>query len=116
MRFGRREGFMQRSRCMSRQIVEHDADFLDTRIVEVNQVTHAFGKVAAGALLRHLDLAPRVVGIKEDKQVYCPVTAVFAVVASWPGAAGTGGRIFPISCVELSSKQTTGCSGSAASA
>ena len=73
MRFGRREGFMQRSRCMSRQIVEHDADFLDTRIVEVNQVTHAFGKVAAGALLCHLDLAPRVGASRKTNRFTVPL-------------------------------------------
>src|SRR4030095_8411393 len=98
-------------------IVEDDSDAVCLRIVDIDQVAHAVGEVAGGALLRDLHLAPGPVRVEEDEQVDGAVAAIFAVVAlGLPGRGRDRLRTSPISWVGLSSKHTTGRLGSGASA
>ena len=102
---------------MRRQIVEHHADALGLRIMEVGEFAHADGEVRRRATLGDLDLAPGAVRIEEDEQVGGAVAPVFAVVTlDLSGLRRVGRRTSPISWIGLSSKQTTGRCGSGASA
>ena len=47
---GRREGFVERAGGVGRQVVEHDADQLGLRIVQIDELAHAVGEVAAARL------------------------------------------------------------------
>jgi hypothetical protein len=48
--------------------------------MNVDEIAHAFGKVADGAPVGDLDLAPGPVGIEKDEQVGGAVAAILAVV------------------------------------
>jgi hypothetical protein len=50
VRLRRREGLIEGTQGMGRQVVEHDADLLGAWIVQIDQVAHALGKVAAARL------------------------------------------------------------------
>ena len=103
---------------VGRQIVHHDADQIGPRVMDIDQVAHALGEILRCALVGDLHLAPWPVRIEENEQVDRAITAIFVVVA--PGLArrqpGSAAGTSPISCVGLSSKQTTGRFGSGVSA
>ena len=105
-------------RRVGRKIVQHHADHVRIWIMRIDEIAHAHGKIPAGSLIRDLHMAPRLMRIEEHEQIGRAVAAILAVVTlqAGPGAAGIGWRTSPISCVGLSSKQTTGRFGSASSA
>ena len=66
---------------MGREIVENDADDIGLRVVSVDEIAHAFGKVLRGALLGNLDRAPGPMGVEKDEEIDCPIAFIFAVIA-----------------------------------
>jgi len=52
---------------MGRQIVHHDSDHVGLWIMDVDQITHAFGKVYRGALLGDLHSALWSMGVDEGE-------------------------------------------------
>ena len=82
------EGVVQGAGRMGRQIVEHYADQRRLRIVEVDQLTHADGKVPVGAPVGDLDPAPGPMGVEEDEQVDCAVAVILAIVTLELARAG----------------------------
>src|SRR3977135_4621200 len=66
---------------MARQLVQDDADPLGQWIVQIDEIAHAVGEVAGGALVGDLDRAPGPVGVEEDEQVDRAIAAILAVVA-----------------------------------
>jgi hypothetical protein len=73
---------------VGREVVEHDPDPLGLRIMEIDQVAHAFGEVAGGALVSDLDPAPGSVRVEKDEQVDGAVAAIFIVEAFQPARRG----------------------------
>jgi hypothetical protein len=54
---------------------------LGVRVVQIHEVAHAMGEVAARAMIGDLHRAPGLVGIEEDEQVGGAATAILVVVA-----------------------------------
>ena len=65
---------------MRGQIIQDDSDLLCPRIVLIRQVAHTGGKILPGALIRHLHMPPRPMGIDHHKQIRRAVTPVLAIV------------------------------------
>jgi hypothetical protein len=65
---------------MGRQVVEHDADLIGLRIVDVDELAHALGEVAGRPMLGDLDLAPGPVRVEEDEQVDGAVAPILVVI------------------------------------
>src|SRR6266403_244396 len=66
---------------MRGEVVQHYADLLRLRIVDVDQVAHALGKVECSALLGDLDLPPGPMRIEEDEKIRRAVALVLVVVS-----------------------------------
>src|SRR6266446_8411649 len=66
---------------MRGEVVQHYADLLRLRIVDVDQVAHTLGKVECSALLGDLDLPPGPMHIEEDEKIRRAVALVLVVVS-----------------------------------
>jgi hypothetical protein len=64
MGFWRWKRLIQRAWAMGGQIIHHHTDHVRTRIMDIDQVTHALGKIHRRASLRDLHGAPWPVGIQ----------------------------------------------------
>lgn len=116
-RFGRREGFVEGPGRVGRQIVLHEANAGGLGIVDIDEVAHAMGVVSCRAPLGDLDLSPRPVDVDKDKEIDGTVAAVLLVVALKLARLGRDGLAdLADELHRVSSKQTTGRSGSGASA
>jgi len=80
VRLMRREGFIERARCMRRQIVQHHANKIGTWVVDIDQIAHAVRKVGRGAMIRNLHVTPGFVGVQKHKQISGAIAPVFAIV------------------------------------
>src|ERR1700746_4996 len=67
---------------MGRQIVHHYANDLRLRVMDVDQVTHAFGKIYRRALLGDLHFAPWSMSVLHDEKVHGAIATVLVVVAT----------------------------------
>src|SRR5258705_6931986 len=66
---------------MRGEVVQPYADLLRLRIVDVDQVSHALGKVERSALLSDLDVPPGPMRIEEDEEIRRAVALVLVVVS-----------------------------------
>src|SRR4051812_46058240 len=114
VRFRRREGVVQSTGGMGREIVLHDPDRRRIRVMNVGQIAHAGSKILRSPLRGDLHMSPRLVRIEEHEQISGAITLVFVVIPL--RLAGLGWRTSPINWVGVSSKHTTGRFGSAGSA
>jgi hypothetical protein len=88
---------------MGRQFVEHDADQVGLRIAQIDEVAHALGEIAGGALVGDLDLA------RQDRWASRKTNRLAVPLrrysqswrSSWPGVAEMGRRTSPMSWVGL---------------
>ena len=78
--FGRREGLVECSGRVGRQIVQHDADALRFGKVDVYEFPHADREVDGGATVGDFDLAPGPVHVEEDEQVGGAIALILAIV------------------------------------
>ena len=67
MGLGRRECLVEIAARMRGEVVEHHANLLRLRIVDVDQVSHALGKLERSALLGDLDVPPGPMRIEENE-------------------------------------------------
>src|SRR3984957_12961245 len=80
MGFWRWKRLIQRAWAMGGQIVHHHTDHVRTRIMDIDQVTHASGKVHRSALLRDLHGTPWPMDIQEHEQVHGAVATILVIV------------------------------------
>ena len=66
---------------MGREIVENDPDDIGVRVMEIDEIAHACGKILSGTLFSDLDPAPRSMRVEEDKEINRPIAPVFAIIA-----------------------------------
>jgi hypothetical protein len=66
---------------VGRKIVQNDPDHIGLRVMEVDEIAHAFGKVLCGALFRDLDPPPGPMRIEKDKKIDRSVASIFAIIA-----------------------------------
>ena len=78
--------------------------------MDVGQVPEDLGKVDGRAPLGDLDMPPAFQRREQHEQIGRPVALVLVVVARWlPGLApAIGARVSAISCLQVSSRQTSG--------
>src|SRR5271166_2757887 len=81
MGFRRREGFVKSAGRVGRKIVQNDLDHIGLRVMEIDEIAHAFGKVLRGALFGDLDPSPGPMRVEEDKEIDRPVASIFAIIA-----------------------------------
>ena len=116
----RREGFVQGRHAVGVQIVQDDPDHGGVGIGCVHQPAHLVGEVLHGAAFGDGDVAPASPGFAEQEEVAGAAPAVLVVPVSTgqalaSGSSRLGGQRFShvaSSWVEVSSKHTTGRSGS----
>ena len=114
---GGRKGLIEGTGRVGRQVVLDDPDARGIRIMDIDEFAHALSVIFCRPPLGDLDLAPGPMHVEADEQIDSAVAAVLVIVAfELAGSAGIGWRTSPMSWTGLSSKQTTGRSGSGASA
>lgn len=85
--------------------------------MNVGELPHAGGEVDGSPVVGYFDLAPGPMHVEEHEQVGRAIALVLAVIALELARLGRDRQADPpMSCVGLSSKQTTGRIGSGASA
>ena len=98
---------------MDVEIVLDEYDGRRVREVDVGQVLEDMGIVDGGVAVRHLDVAPAFERREQHEQVGGAVALVLVSTrAARPGFIGIGTRVSAMSCLEVSSKQTSGRAGS----
>lgn len=102
---------------VDRQIILHYPNARGVEIMHIDEFAHAVGVVYCRPPLGDLDLAPGPIHVDADEEIDGAVAAVLAIVAfelarfGWDRLANLA-----MSSTGLSSKQTTGRSGSGVSA
>jgi hypothetical protein len=111
------KGLVEGAGGMDRQIVLHDTDAGGLGVMDIDEFAHAVSIIHGGAPFGDFDLAPGPMRIEGDEEIDGAVAAVLVIVRSrFPGSGGIGWRTSPMSWTGVSSKQTSGRSGSGASA
>ena len=104
-----REDLVEVLRPVGAEVVEHDADPLGVRVVNVDEIAHAVGEVGCRPLVGHLGVSPRPIHVDKHEDVRGAVAHVLVVDPRGRSRlAGTGTRASPMSWLGVSSKQTTG--------
>jgi hypothetical protein len=99
---------------MDIEIVLDQHDGLGTREVDVGQILQDLSIIDGGALVCRLDMAPAFKRREHHEQVGGAIALVFVIDAgrARPGFIGMDTRVSAMSCLEVSSTQTRGRSGS----
>ena len=114
---GGRKGLIEGACGVGRQVVLHDADARGVGIMNIDEFAHALGVIPRGPPRGDLDLAPQPMHVDADEEIDGAVAAVLAIVAFELARLGRDRLAhLAMSWTGLSSKQTTGRSGSGASA
>src|SRR6476660_821797 len=111
--FGGRKGFVEGRLAVDVEVVLDQNDGLGVGEVEIGQVFQDVSVVHGGVAVGDFDVAPAFERSKHHEEVGGAVALVLVIATGGrPGFIGIGTRVSARSCFEVSSRQTSGYSGS----
>ena len=112
-RFGGRKGFVERRRRVRVEIVLNRNDLGRVGKMRVGQILERMGVIGGGVTVGNFHMAPAFQRREHHEQIGHAIAFVFVIVTRrCPGFAAIGSRVSTMSCFEVSSRQTSGRSGS----
>jgi hypothetical protein len=95
------------------EIILDEHDGLGVGKMDVGQVLEELGIIGRGMAIGHFDVAPAFEWCEQHEKIGSAVAFVLVIMTGRrPVSSGRGMRVSAISCFELSSRQTSGRSGS----
>ncbi len=111
--FGGREGLVERSFTVDVKIVLDQNNDLGGGEVSIGEVLQDMSVIHGGVTIRYLDVAPAFERREQHEEVGGPIALVLVIAPGRaPGFIGIVARVSARSCFEVSSRQTSGRSGS----